>query len=115
MASSPGTSIFARSPSPERKPGCCRADSHASRCVVARLSSTRLKAADRRIPGSLADTLLARYAEAIFWLARYVERAENLARILDVNETFSRDRAGGQDWLPILQLNADQDRFFADH
>jgi uncharacterized alpha-E superfamily protein len=63
----------------------------------------------------LADTLLARYAEAIFWLARYVERAENLARILDVNETFSRDRAGGQDWLPILQLNADQDRFFADH
>jgi uncharacterized alpha-E superfamily protein len=63
----------------------------------------------------LADTLLARYAESIFWLARYVERAENLARILDVNETFSRDRAGGHDWMPILQLNADQDRFFSDH
>jgi uncharacterized alpha-E superfamily protein len=63
----------------------------------------------------LTDTLLARYAESIFWLARYVERAENLARILDVNETFSRDRAGGHDWMPILQLNADQDRFFSDH
>ena len=25
-------------------------------------------------------------------MARYVERAENLARILDVNETFARDR-----------------------
>jgi uncharacterized alpha-E superfamily protein len=62
----------------------------------------------------LTDTLLARYAESIFWLARYVERAENLARILDVNETFSRDRSGGPDWLPILQLNADQHRFFAD-
>ena len=41
--------------------------------------------------GSLGDVLLARYADCIFWLARYVERAENLARILDVNETFSRD------------------------
>ena len=27
---------------------------------------------------------LARYAECIFWLARYMERVENLARILDV-------------------------------
>ena len=44
-------------------------------------------------------SLLARYAECIFWLARYVERAENLARILDVNETFSRDSRGGQNWL----------------
>ena len=38
--------------------------------------------------GSLSDVLLARFADCIFWLARYVERAENLARILDVNETF---------------------------
>ena len=40
---------------------------------------------------------LARYAECIFWLARSVERAENLARILEVNETFSRDRSGGHE------------------
>ena len=66
---------------------------------AARWSSTRPRAAARRIPGSLTDTLLARYAECIFWLARYVERAENLARILDVNETFSRDSRGAQDWL----------------
>jgi uncharacterized alpha-E superfamily protein len=59
----------------------------------------------------LADILLARSAECIFWLARYVERAENLARILDVNATFARDRRGGQDWLPVLQLNADEARF----
>jgi len=25
--------------------------------------------------------LLSRYAEAAFWMARYIERAENLARI----------------------------------
>ena len=35
--------------------------------------------------------LLSRYAECLFWLARYMERAENLARILDVQETFARD------------------------
>jgi len=49
----------------------------------------------------LPDVLLARYADCIFWLARYVERAENLARILDVNETFSRDTRGGQNWRSI--------------
>ena len=65
--------------------------------------------------GSLSEGLLARYADSIFWLARYVERAENLARILDVNETFSRDSRGGQNWLSILQLNADEKRFFAAH
>ncbi len=32
--------------------------------------------------------LLARYAGCIFWMARYIERAENLARLLDVNEVF---------------------------
>jgi uncharacterized alpha-E superfamily protein len=63
----------------------------------------------------LPDVLLARYADCIFWLARYVERAENLARILDVNETFSRDSCGGQNWRSIVQLNSDEERFFAGH
>ena len=44
-----------------------------------------------------------------------MERAENLARILDVNATFARDRRGGQDWLPVVQINADQARFTATH
>lgn len=56
--------------------------------------------------------LLARYAECIFWLARYMERAENLARILDVNETFARDSYGATNWVTILRLNADEQRFF---
>ncbi len=55
--------------------------------------------------------LLSRYAEAVYWLARYVERTENLARVLDVNETFSRDSRGGQNWLSILQLYRDEERF----
>jgi uncharacterized alpha-E superfamily protein len=63
----------------------------------------------------LADILLARSAERIFWLARYVERAENLARILDVDATFARNQRGDQDWLPVLQLNADEARFAEAH
>lgn len=62
-----------------------------------------------------SNILLARFAECIFWLARYMERAENLARILDVNETFSRDSQGGQNWLSIVQLHADERPFFARH
>jgi uncharacterized alpha-E superfamily protein len=63
----------------------------------------------------LSNPLLARYAEGMFWLARYVERAENLARILEVNETHARDRSGAQDWLSIVQLNSDEAAFAARH
>jgi len=59
--------------------------------------------------------LLSRYAEAIYWMARYIERAENLARVLDVNETFSRDSRGWQNWQSILQLYRDEERFFENH
>ena len=45
-------------------------------------------------------------------MARYMERAENLARILEVNETFARDARGANDWLPILRLNRDEESFF---
>ena len=61
------------------------------------------------------SSLLSRYAEAIYWLARYVERAENLARILDINETFSRDSRGWQNWRSILELFRDEERFFEEH
>ena len=59
--------------------------------------------------------LLSRYAESIYWMARYMERAENLARILDVNETFSRDSRGWQNWRSILELYRDEARFLAEH
>ena len=59
--------------------------------------------------------LLARSAENLFWLGRYMERAENLARILDVQETFARDSGGMQDWRLVLVINADTEAFFARH
>jgi uncharacterized alpha-E superfamily protein len=63
----------------------------------------------------LSNRLLARYAECIFWLARFVERAENLARILEVHESYARDRSGARDWYTIVQLNADEERFAEKH
>ncbi len=63
----------------------------------------------------MSEVLLARYAECIFWLARYVERAENLARILDVNETFTRDARGDQNWQSIVLLHADEEAFYERH
>ncbi len=63
----------------------------------------------------MSEVLLARYAECIFWLARYVERTENLARILDVNETFTRDARGNQNWQSIVHLHADEKTFYARH
>jgi uncharacterized alpha-E superfamily protein len=60
-------------------------------------------------------SLLARFADNNFWLARYMERAENLARILDVNATFAQDGRGPEDWLPIVHLHDDTARFFTSH
>lgn len=59
--------------------------------------------------------LLSRHADSIYWLARYVERAENVARVLDVNETFSRNALGEQNWAAVLEIYADTENFFRNH
>jgi uncharacterized alpha-E superfamily protein len=63
----------------------------------------------------LSNPLLARYAECLFWMARFVERAENLARILEVHETYAHNRGGARDWFTIVQLNADEEAFAKKH
>jgi uncharacterized alpha-E superfamily protein len=55
--------------------------------------------------------LPARYGDAIFWLARYMERVENLARMLDVTESFARDDRGVGNWRSVPQINGDDARF----
>ena len=57
------------------------------------------------------SSLLSRFAENAFWMARYMHRAENLARIIEVNETFARNAQGEKEWLPILALHRDEERF----
>ena len=56
-------------------------------------------------------SLLSRYAECIYWMARYVERAENLARILDVTQSSARRQGSAKDWAAILEINSDLDHF----
>lgn len=63
----------------------------------------------------MSAPLLARYAECIFWMARYFERAENLARLIDVNEVFSRDRRGSHNWDAVVDLNSDRSRYVERH
>lgn len=63
-------------------------------------------------------SLLARHADCAFWLGRYVERAENLSRIVGVAASLSHDFNGaGADatthWRQVLDLNGDLDRFLA--
>lgn len=60
-------------------------------------------------------SLIARFGWNIFWLGRYLERAEAIARILDINETYARDKPEGPDWLRVLELYADTDRFLETH
>ena len=60
-------------------------------------------------------SLLARFAASIFWMARYIERAESLARIIDINETYARDNPDGPDWRRVLDLYADTARFMEAH
>jgi uncharacterized alpha-E superfamily protein len=61
------------------------------------------EAPTRRLP-----LLLSRYAEALFWMARYMERVENLARVLDVTDTFVRHGVDQSGWRSVIQINADE-------
>jgi uncharacterized alpha-E superfamily protein len=57
-------------------------------------------------------SLLSRHAECAFWLARYLERAESMARILEAHVAFNRGRAIDVPWAWILALYADEENFF---
>ena len=52
--------------------------------------------------------LLSRYAEALFWFARYMERVENMARVLDVTDTFVRHGADQSGWESVIRINAEE-------
>jgi uncharacterized alpha-E superfamily protein len=64
---------------------------------------------------SASKHLIARHAGSALWFARYMERIENLARLLDVTKTFARDAEGGRNWLSLLRINGDEAAFFERH
>jgi len=63
--------------------------------------------------------MLSRVANSLYWMSRYIERAENIARILDVNLQLLLDYRslnGAQmreHWVPIVQTTGDHDAFVA--
>jgi uncharacterized alpha-E superfamily protein len=59
--------------------------------------------------------MLSRVADSLYWLGRYIERAENNSRILDVNLQLTLDFPDqGNAWLPILAALEDQ-KLFSKH
>ncbi|MGL4618458.1 alpha-E domain-containing protein [Chroococcidiopsis sp.] len=57
--------------------------------------------------------MLSRVADSIYWLNRYVERAENVARFIDVNLTLLLDAPTGeaQQWKPLILTTGDLSLF----
>ena len=55
--------------------------------------------------------MLSRFAENAFWLGRYMERAESIARLLSVTESFAADQDGEEAWAPIQSVFADEEHF----
>lgn len=57
--------------------------------------------------------LLARYAEGLFWMARYMERLENLARLVDVTQSFESPGLETEAWDSLTRIHADEADFAA--
>jgi uncharacterized alpha-E superfamily protein len=57
--------------------------------------------------------VLSRVADSIYWMNRYIERAENTARFIDVNLNLMLDLPPGsnEQWEPLVRTGADLPRF----
>lgn len=57
--------------------------------------------------------MLSRVADSIYWMSRYVERAENVARFISVNLNLSLDMPGeaGEQWWPLVVITGDDAQF----
>lgn len=68
--------------------------------------------------GKQGNVMLSRVAGSLYWMSRYLERAENVARLLDVNLQMLLDfgdlddESLKQHWGPILRAIGDEDLFF---
>lgn len=54
-----------------------------------------------------------RVANSIFWMSRYLERAENVSRFIDVNLHLTLDMPAeiGEQWAPLVSITGDYERF----
>jgi len=61
--------------------------------------------------------MLSRVADSVYWMNCYVERAENVARFIDVNLQLMLDAPEGQDqqWEPLVATTGDHEEFAKRH
>ena len=57
--------------------------------------------------------LLSRVADSVYWMARYIERAENVARFIGVNLHLQLDLplAPAHQWQPLIDTSGDTEVF----
>jgi len=61
--------------------------------------------------------MLCRVADSLFWMSRYIERAENTVRLVDVTlqsilvSADTSERKGYKQWLPVLESLGDKELF----
>jgi len=57
--------------------------------------------------------MLSRVAERIYWMARYLERVENTARLINVNSNLLLDLPKGvtPGWMPLIEIMGGKDTF----
>jgi len=60
--------------------------------------------------------MLSRVADSIFWMSRYIERAENVARFIDVNMHLAMDLGAdgartADQWAPLVVTTGDNELF----
>src|SRR4051812_45434296 len=82
-------SSTARKEGGQRIPGSSAKGRRSRSCIT---TSTRTPAPRTRNKGR--SEMLSRVAENLYWISRYVERAENVARLLDVGFHLELDASG---------------------
>ena len=57
--------------------------------------------------------MLSRVADSLYWINRFVERAENISRFLEVSEAMSLDNpsSNAEPWLPLIDASGDRQLF----
>ncbi len=57
--------------------------------------------------------MLSRVANSIYWLGRYIERAENVARFIDANYHMTLDipNSASDQWQPLINTTGDHELF----
>lgn len=72
-------------------------------------------------PSHHAQPMLSRVADSLYWMSRYMERAENISRILDVNLQYMLDLPRREQtnpktlWRPMLRSTGDESDFLKEY